>query len=207
MAFRRGSRHQVDSVAGPLELHGDGFAAAGDLVTLVAAPDVHRFIGMSAAEAAAAQRIVSQYREQLSGSYEASGGAPPDHKAVNRVARDAADALRTLLGGDRFARLRALSWRIRDGDALLDDDVAAHLELSPRQRADLAAMAETNARETAAIMREISRTRLAGPGEVHERAALEDLRGSQRLLGLLLPGQRRQFERLKTTGDADREPS
>jgi hypothetical protein len=205
MGFRRGTRHFVDPLAGPLELEGDGFAAAGELVTLVVAPQVQRFLGMTADETAAAHRASSDYREALSALNARSDPASVDPQDTGRVARQASDDLRAVLGRDRFQRLRELSWRVLEGDALLDDDVAAQLELTPKQRADLAAMAEINAREAAVAFREFSRARFANVDQLHERAAVEDATRSRRLLDLLSPAQRRRFEQLQAgtppTGD------
>jgi hypothetical protein len=195
----------VDPLAGSLEIEGDGFAAAGEMVTLVVVSEVQQFLGMTHNEIAAARRTVSEYREAVSALYAGAGQRSPDPRNIGHLARQAAEALSTLLGEDRFRRLRALSWRVLDGDALLDDDVAALIDLSPRQRVELAALAETNAREADSTFKEFSRARLANVDEVHERAAAEDASRSRRLLDLLSPAQRRRFELLQREQERSRQ--
>ncbi len=202
MAFRRGTRRLVDPLAGPLEIAGDGFAAAGEPVTLVVTPQVHRFLEMTPAEIAAAKQAVDGYRTALSALHADASQAGPDSRATGDVVRQAARSLQALLGGDRFARLRALSWRVLDGDALLDDDVAALLHLSPAQRTDLSSRARANEQETLEAFKEYSRARLASVDEVHERIASDDAARSRRLLDLLSAAQRRRFEQLQSEAPA-----
>lgn len=197
MAFRRGTRRLVDPLAGPLALTGDGFAAAGELVTLVVTPEVQRFLEMTPAEIDAARRAVEAYRAALTALHADAAPAGPDPRDTRDAARHASAALQAIVGGNRFTRLRALSWRVLGGDALLDDDVATLLELSPEQRAALASLAQANEQQTADAFKEYSRARLASVDDLHARIAADDAARSRSLLDRLTPAQRLRFEQLQ----------
>ena len=47
MAYRAGELRVDDPEAGELRVTGDGYAAAGEVVTLLVSPDVHLLLGMS----------------------------------------------------------------------------------------------------------------------------------------------------------------
>ena len=69
MAYRSGELRLDDPEAGRLRVTGDGYAAAGELVTLIVSPDVQRFLGMSDDEVARASEIDRRYREALRRTY------------------------------------------------------------------------------------------------------------------------------------------
>ena len=67
-SYRLGTIIQ-DEEAGELVLDGDGFAAAGELSTLLVSPAVGRYLGLSESEAEAARPIVDEYRAALRALY------------------------------------------------------------------------------------------------------------------------------------------
>src|SRR5918998_5712879 len=116
MAYRAGELRIDDPEAGELRVTGDGYAAAGEVVTLLVSPDVHLLLGMSGEEVARAAEIERRYREALRQRY--SGGQwrpphvdPPALPARQEVERETG----RLLGSERAALLRRLSWRGRGG--------------------------------------------------------------------------------------------
>jgi len=204
MAYRSGELRLDDPEAGGLRVTGDGYAAAGELVTLIVSPDVQRYLGMSDDEVARAAEIDQRYREALRRTY-ADGTWRPTHvdpaalPARQQVEREVGG----LLGEERTARLQRLSWRVRGGDALLDEDVADALRLTDGQRRQLVAVAEENEREYARVLAEFSAVRGRGAPRTGDPAGLggrvrdADEVGSARLLALLTPEQREQFTRLR----------
>ena len=197
MAFRHGTLRIVDAVVGPLELRGDGFAAAGEPATLVVAPEVQRWLAMTSEDIAAAAVIVEQLRSALTTLYGQTDPAPPAPEAIHGARRATTEAIEHLLGGMGSRRLRALSWRILDGDALLDPDVADLLELTSEQRAELASRADANAREVAARLREYRGARLANVEALHESVAQLDAALAKKLLDVLTASQRQRFEQFR----------
>src|SRR5262245_26996004 len=102
-----------------LTLHGDGFAAAGELASLAASPDVHSFVALSPEEVARAGELGARYRQALTELYRQRAWKPPHVDPAAASARQALwTGVRTLLGPERAERLRRLSWRLLDGDAL-----------------------------------------------------------------------------------------
>jgi hypothetical protein len=210
MAYRAGELRVDDPEAGPLRVSGDGYAAAGELVTLVVSPDVQRFLGMSDGEVAEASEIDRRYRRALRDVY-ASGAWRPPHvdPAARPAQREAQRAVEALLGDERTERLRRLSRRIRGGDALLDPDVADALRLTASQRDRLAEVTEENERDYTRVLAEAGAVRSRGADRLgnrsvlRERAARADAAGSARLLALLTTEQR---ERLAGLGAAGAEP-
>jgi hypothetical protein len=204
MAYRAGELRVDDPEAGELRVTGDGYAAAGEVVTLVVSPDVQRLLGMSEEEAAAAADIDRRYREALRQVY--SGGAwrpPPVDPAALPARQEVERAVGRLLGEERTARLRRLSWRVRGGDALLDEDLADTLRLTDEQRRRVAAVAEENEAEYARVLAEHSAVRGRGARRSSDSSGLlgrardADVAGSARLLALLTPEQRARFARLQ----------
>jgi hypothetical protein len=197
MAFRQGALRIVDPVVGSLELRGDGFAAAGELITLIVVPEVQRWLDMTPEEIVAARDAVEEFRSGLTTLYAQTDPAPPESGAIHAARRTTTEALESVLGESRLRRLRALSWRILDGDALLDPDVAEFLGLTPEHRADLSARAEANACEVAARQREYRGARLASVDALHESIAQLEANLARQLLDVLSPSQRSHFEQLR----------
>lgn len=203
MAFRQGELRAEDREAGRLSVQGDGYAAAGELVTLVTSPDVHRILGMSAPEIARAVRIGERYREALRSIYASGQWRPPHADEATLPARRAVDdAVIQLLGPERSARVRRLSWRIRSGDALLDSEVAAVLRLTSDQRGEIVRIAEENERAAAAALSATNHARgrgarLSDPAVLHESARRVNDAGHARLLAVLTPEQRARFAQLQ----------
>lgn len=204
MAYRSGELRLDDPEAGRLRVTGDGYAAAGDLVTLIVSPDVQRFLGMSDDEVARASEIDRRYREALRQTYAGDAWRPPHLDPAALPARQEVEReVERLLGAERGARLHRLSWRVRGGDALLDEDVAGVLGLTEEQRRQVAMVAEENEREYTRVLaassavrgREARRT--GDSAGFADRVAAAGEAGSARLLALLTPGQREQFTRLR----------
>jgi hypothetical protein len=204
MAYRFGELRIDDPEVGQLWVTGDGYAAAGELVTLIVSPDVHRLLGMSDDEVAAASEIDRRYREALRRIYAGGHWGPPHvDPAAAPARREVERAVEQLLGEERTSALHRLSWRIRDGDALLDDGVADVLHLTEDQRGRLTRVAEENEREHARLLAEVSAVRGRGADRLSDSAGLEgrarsaDEAGSARLLALLTAEQRERFAYLK----------
>jgi hypothetical protein len=198
VAYRLGKVTVHDPEAGELALEGDGYAAAGEAVTLLASPDVQRFLRMSDAEVDEGANVVARYRSAVEqraqhDSWTPSQVDPPTRAAGERVWAD----LETLLGPERTASLKRLSWRVRDGDALLDDDVAAALHLTPAQREAIATMAAGNEADHQRVLADIRSVRLRDHRELEARGRQADQAGHERLLATLTPEQRAAFEALK----------
>jgi hypothetical protein len=204
MAYRSGELRLDDPEAGRLRVTGDGYAAAGDLVTLIVSPDVQRFLGMSDDEVARASEIDRRYREALRRTY-ASHPWQPTHvdPAALPARQEVEREVERLLGAERTARLHRLSWRVRGGDALLDEDVAGVLNITEEQRRQMVTVAQENEREYARVLAESSAVRGRAAQRTGDstgfadRVADADEAGSARLLALLTPGQQAQFTRLR----------
>ena len=203
MAYRLGELRLDDPEAGRLRVDGDGYAAAGELVTLVVSPDVHRLLGMSDDEVAGASEIDRRYREALRRIYSGGHWRPPHVDPAALPARKEVErAVERLLGEDRASRLRRLSWRVRGGDALLDDGVADVLRLNEEQRTQVATVAEENEQELARVLAESTAVRSRGadrisdPSVLRDRAMRAEEAGQARLLALLTPEQRERLTRL-----------
>jgi hypothetical protein len=210
MAFRAGELRVDDPEAGPLRVSGDGYAAAGELVTLVVSPDVQRFLGMTDDEVAEVSEIDRRYRRTLRDVYAAGAWRPPHVDPAARPAQQEVErAVEGLLGTERTERLRRVSRRIRGGDALLDPDVADAVRLTVRQRERLAQAAEENEREYTRVLsgtgavRTRGADRLGDPSVLREQAARAHAAGSSRLQELLTAEQR---ERLADLGAVRTEP-
>jgi hypothetical protein len=204
MAYRFGELRLDDPEAGRLRVTGDGYAAAGELVTLIVSPEVHRLLGMSDDEVAGASEIDRRYREALRRIYSGGHWGPPHvDPAAAPARREAERDIEEFLGEERTSALRRLSWRIRDGDALLDDDVAEVLRLTEEQRGRLMRVAEENEQEHTRLLAEVSAVRGRGADRISDPAGLSGRArsaheaGSARLLALLTPEQQQQFARLK----------
>jgi hypothetical protein len=204
MAYRAGELRIDDPEAGELRLTGDGYAAAGEVVTLLVSPDVHLLLGMSGEEVARAAQIERRYREALRQVYSGGEWHPPHVDLAAQPARDEVEReVGRLLGSERAARLRRLSWRVRGGDALLDAALADSLRLTDEQRRRVAAVAEENEREYTRLLAEVGAVRGRGAGrssdssELLGRAREVHEAGSARLLALLTPDQRERFARLQ----------
>jgi hypothetical protein len=204
MAYRAGELQIDDPEAGELRVTGDGYAAAGEVVTLLVSPDVHLLLGMSGEEVAGASEIDQRYRAVLRHVYASGEWRPPSVDPAAQPARDEVEReVGRLLGSERAARLRRLSWRVRGGDALLDEALADVLDLTEEQRRRVATVAEENEAEHARVLAEYSAVRGRGAGrssdssELLGRARDADAAGSARLLALLTPEQRLRFARLQ----------
>ena len=204
MAYRAGELRVDDPEAGELRVTGDGYAAAGEVVTLLVSPDVHLLLGMSEEEVARAAQIERRYREALRQLYSGGEWRPPHVDPAALPARQEAEReVGRLLGEQRAARLRRLSWRVRGGDALLDEDVADVLRLTGEQRRRVATVAEANEAEYARVLAEAGAVRGRGAGRSSDSSGLRgrareaDHAGSARLLELLTPEQRERFTRMQ----------
>lgn len=198
MAYRLDLLSVDDPDAGRVTVRGDGFAAAGEIATLLVSPEVQRYLEMTPDEVAQASAITDEYREALKRLYQGGTWTPPSLDPAARRAREAlSDAIAKLLGGDRTQRLKRLSWRIRGGDALLDDDVVEALQLSADQRRRVADVAAANENDHARVLRELSAVRLRDSAALQDRGSRAHDAGSARLLALLTPEQRQVFTRLQ----------
>jgi hypothetical protein len=197
-AYRLGTLRFDDEQAGPLELEGDGFAAAGEISTLVANPSVSRFLGLSDDELRRARELVEGYRQKLQQLYQDGQGTPPplDPRAA-QAQRELAAQVDRLFGPERAAALRRLSWRIRDGFALLDADVASALALTPAQRATIAEAARRAEEDNQRILDTISHVRLKGHQPIEDAGRDAVSTSSDRLKAVLTPEQLTRFERMK----------
>ena len=90
-----------------------------------------------------------------------------------------------------------MSWRLRGGEALLDDDVAATLQLSSEQRAELARIAGENDEEFASRLQELKGARVL-PERHREIIAAHRQDSSARLLAVLTPEQRDRYLSLQS---------
>jgi hypothetical protein len=203
MAYRFGELRLDDPEAGQLRVNGDGYAAAGELTTLIVSPDVHRFLGMSDGEVAGASEIDRRYREALRQIYSSGDWRPPHvDPAALPPRKEVEREVERLLGEDRTSRLHRLSWRVRSGDALLDERVADLLRLTDEQRRQVATVAEENEREYARLLAEGSAERGRAAERVSDSSGLQDRAmsanegGHARLLALLTPEQQERFARL-----------
>jgi hypothetical protein len=88
MAYRAGELRVDDPEAGELRVTGDGYAAAGEVVTLLVSPDVHLLLGMSEEEVAGASEIDRRYREALRQLYSGGQWRPPHVDLLPRCRRD-----------------------------------------------------------------------------------------------------------------------
>jgi hypothetical protein len=204
MAYRAGELRIDDPEAGELRVSGDGYAAAGEVVTLLVSPDVHLLLGMSGEEVTRAAQIERRYRDALRQLYSTGEWRPPHVDPAALPARQATEReVGRLLGEQRAARLRRLSWRVRGGDALLDEDVADVLGLTGEQRRRVSTVAEGNEAEYARVLAEAGAERGRGAGRSSDSSGLQgraravDEAGSARLLALLTPEQRARFALLQ----------
>jgi hypothetical protein len=197
VVYRLGELTVHDPEAGALTLQGDGFAAAGEIATLLVSPDVQRFLQMSPEESVRAADLVARYREALAQLYR-DGRWKPSH--VDPVAGPARQTLssgvRTLLGSERAERLKRLSWRVLNGNALTDEDLADALHLTPVQREAIAETAIANEADHQRVLTEIQAVRLRDKSQLAERGRQATQAGNERLKALLTPEQRQRFEAL-----------
>lgn len=197
MPYRLGRLHIDDPDLGRLEIEGDGFAAAGEPVTLVVEPTVQEHLQMLEEERAVALGIVRAYRQAVSAEYASGDWVPPHrHPGVRRARQEAEARLDEMLGPERASRLQRLSWRLRGADALLDDDLASVLRLSDEQREAL--MVTMDAREAGKteIFEAIRGVRLATAEPLEELGRRYELSTSELLLAVLKPRQREEFDRI-----------
>jgi hypothetical protein len=200
-AYRLGTLNVHDEQAGSLALEGDGFAAAGEISTLVANPGVVKYLGLSDSEARQAQELVAAYRQALQDIGQSAQWTPPSLDTRAAPARtELAARVAQLLGPERDAALRRLSWRIRDGFALVDDDVASALELTPEQRAAVAEAARTAEHDNQAVLRSVAPRRLGTHQPIEDAGREATSTSSERLRAILTPEQQSRFERMKRGG-------
>jgi len=207
--YRLGQIRIEDEHAGSLDLEGDGFAAAGELSTLLPNGTVAKYLGLSDEEARKAQEIAESYRSSLTGLYGTSDAwVPPslDDRA-QAAQRRLSTAVEDLLGAERASRLKALSWRLLDGFALVEPEVAATLGLTAAQRIAIKDAAREEEQNNQRVLDSTSRGRPPhqsdGRGRPTSHQPIEDAgrdvvrRGSERLLSLLTPEQRQRFDAIK----------
>jgi hypothetical protein len=197
VAYRLDELGLNDPEAGTIRLRGDGFAAAGEPLTLLENADVHRFLGLSKDEIVRAGEIAARYRAALKEVYAGGTWQPPQlDPAADKARADLARAALALLGRDRFDRFERLSWRIRGADALIDDRVAAALHLTATQRQQLAEAARHNETEQAKGLDTISHVRLRDHRSLQESGVAAHDAGGERLLRILSPAQQKAFAHL-----------
>jgi hypothetical protein len=145
--------------------------------------------------------MVDEYRTALGRTYGGGDWSPPGLDPRTRADRDRlASRAEQLLGVDRFARLQELSWRILDGTALADDDVATLLQLAPAQRTAIEAAARQAEGDNQRILRSMShvrQARLASREPTEDRGRAAGQESDARLRALLTPEQRERFEQIK----------
>ena len=199
MRSRLGSFSVVDPLVGPLELESDGFGAGDEPLKLALQPAVQRYLALAPEEVREVERIWREYTDSLEQMYaaDAEQPAPEQNPAVTLAKKRAEADIARLLNGPRGRSLRALSWRLRGGEALLDVDVAAALQLSPEQRAELARIASENDEEFARRLEELKAARVLPE---HHRAIVAAHRrdSSERLLTVLTPEQRDRYLSLQS---------
>jgi hypothetical protein len=197
-AYRLGTLNFHDEQAGSLVLEGDGFAAAGEIGTLVANPGVAKYLGLSESDERRARELVDAYRQALQNIGQSGRWTPPslDERAAPARTELAAQVAQ-LLGPERDAALRRLSWRVRDGFALVDDDVASALELTPEQRAAVADAARKAEQDNQAVLRTVTPRRLATHQPIEAAGREATSASSGRLRAILTPEQQSRFERMK----------
>ena len=200
MAFRLGGITVDDPLAGTLQLKGDGYAAAGEIPTLLVSPEVQDYMHMSALEWEQARRISDRYRDALRQVYATGAWSPPHLNPATRIARRqlAAD-LKQLIGAERAGLLQALSLRVRSADALLDEEAITQLAIGESQLADLTKVAAMNEVENREALKEITDARLRDRSILVARALQLEEVGRRRMLGLLSAEQRRAFDALVGT--------
>jgi hypothetical protein len=197
VAYRLGELTVHDPEAGALTLQGDGFAAAGEIATLLVSPGVQRFLQMSPVEAERAADLVARYREALTQLYRDDRWKPSHVDPAAGPARQMLwSDVRTLLGSERAERLKRLSWRVLDGDALVDEDLADALHLTPAQRRAIVETAVGNEVDHQRVLTEIQAMRLRDKNQLAERGRQANQAGNERLKALLTPEQGQQFEAL-----------
>jgi hypothetical protein len=196
--FRLGRLAVDDPEFGPLEVEGDGFSAAGELPTIVTTPAVQRQIGFTTEQSDRIARIVREYRDAVSVLFAQERSHPSSREArMEHLRADANSRLAVVLGQQIADRLKRLSWRIRNADALLDRDVAVPIGLTAAQLEGLARIRRANRLEASAAMREVNRARFKDPTAFEQRASQGHGSGDERLLAILTPEQLGAFERLK----------
>ena len=194
-----GAFSAADPVVGPLHLESDGFGAGDEPLKLALHPVVQRYLAVSPEEVQEIERIWRRYRDALNQLYDADATqAPPDQNpTVSRAKQRAEAEIAQLLDEQRGRSLRALSWRLRGGLALLDDDVAAALQLSPEQRAAFERTSRENAEEFARSAQGLAGARVR-PERYSEILAAHRQVSSERMLAILTPEQRDRFRNLQS---------
>jgi hypothetical protein len=208
-AYRLGRLHVEDEHAGPLVLEGDGFAAAGEISTLLINDAVAKYLGFSDAEVRRAREMVDAYRSALSQIYsDGSWMAPSLDERTSQPRAHLAHEVGDLIGAGRMRRLKALSWRILDGYALTDHELATRLDLTSAQQAAIATAARNAEDDNQRVVKSISHVRsaprppagtgrLASPQPVEDAARDAGRVSNEQLLSVLTPDQRQRFDELK----------
>jgi hypothetical protein len=185
MEFRLGRLDVNDPEFGRLEMEGDGYAAAGELVTISILPTVQRQLGLTADQSASIADTVRQYRDRMSRG-----------DAVASARTEAERRISATVGHDPATRLKRLSWRIRGADALLDEEVADALALGAETRTALAQAREDRAARRTAANRAFSGARFATADAFQARATEAAAVDDDMLLNVLSADQLAAFERL-----------
>jgi hypothetical protein len=199
--YRLGTLRVQDEEFGELALQGDGYAAAGELASLLASREVTRVLALAATEQAAIDEALGAYRQSVSRLYEGGPSEPPSTDVrMPPLQADLESDVERVLGPERTARLLRLSWRVRGGEALAEPAVAAALALTPEQRVRLARELQESEADNARILRSVSGARdarLASPQPL-ESAGQDAVRASsERMLSVLTPEQRDRFDGLR----------
>jgi hypothetical protein len=192
--FRRGRLPVDDPEFGRFEVEGDGFSAAGELSSLVVVPEVQSPLGLSPDQRQQLVDTVADYRQALSAAYEQSGLVSRDSATSAR--HEAEVHIVRILGEAAAARLKRLSWRILNADALFDAEVADALALLPATRQGLIAARAERDRRARDVERNISGARFT-THEAYADQLLATLRlADETILSVLAPEERRAFDAL-----------
>jgi hypothetical protein len=187
-----------DPAAGPLEIEGDGYAAAGEPVTLVRVPAVRDYLHLTPDEARDLDASVVRFRGAVQQVHARKAVTPPRDPDVLAVRRETEREIAARIGAERWQQLLRLSWRIRDADALLDPEVADALRIGAEQRARLEALHAEGEKNASDVLREFSNVRLRSNAPIEARGIEYEHDQHERLRDVLTPAQRAAFDRLKS---------
>ena len=192
-----------DPVLGEIRLPGDGYAGPTELISLIGSPAIERALGMSIRQREEAERIINDYREVLQRAFEDFQSDEPAAHGEARmrkihIAKEAVAArVRNLLTTEQQARLRQIDRRIRDADALLDEEFVAELGITPEQRERLIEVREHNLRDEGRLLDQLQRIRFKT--ESDQQSFINQYRGEarRRLAAILTPEQRQKWIHLQ----------
>jgi hypothetical protein len=194
MDFRRGRLTVDDPIFGRLQVEGDGFSAAGELASIVPLTLVQKGAALTAEQSKELTNIVHRYRDALTALYREQD---PDLAARAQALRRVSEAEMSEVLGAAAAAIKKLSWRIRNGDALLDEEVCRALGLSEEQRHELARIQAENRQAASGASHDARGARYSTPAAFEAVARSAHAEEDERLLSILSSSQRMAFEALK----------